>query len=594
MKRTLTRASLLALSIGVASMVTTAPALAKDPEIYFYPQQAWTLAAADNGACSVQSRFNNGFVMRMHGSEAWIENIQIDFQQPSFENGKTYPITISVPGIQQQTVTGTAANPSLLSLDMAGKKELYKAIRNSSVFDFTIDKNQFRFYMVGFASKAVEFERCMAGASKIQQAQAQNDDGSLVANKKTIGSGPADPTMNEAIYFEKAEKEGTNITEVLPQHPPPVSAAGTTPEGSVAAPVAAVSAVTPLAQTNIEPPKALAKPAPARRRLSSMLADQIAANPEIAEIEPEHPRPLREAMDNAAAAAQTAEDQVQERKGLIIPKEPQMVPLPTPVETPRVIKNKPMAAPAEAQLAEKVIDEVPALPPRTEQAAPVAPESMKAPDIEVPEIRKAPPVNTPDMRLADKAPAPTHYQPPAAQAITPEPMNSIPVRSAPPVMDVPAMEALPPRISEESRRAAAKLDMVQSEALKLKQEIVRLEQENHMLNEELKLSLSEGRQEHVQISSENWNLERATMRYQEAERQLQRLGQQLQQERARCDVEKRDLEAMLFDPQVTSAQQLAKLAELERQLADMKHQMDTQRQRYEERIRLLEQYAKTP
>ena len=92
----------------------------------------------------------------------------------------------------------------------------------------------------------------------------------------------------------------------------------------------------------------------------------------------------------------------------------------------------------------------------------------------------------------------------------------------------------------------------------------------------------------VNISSDNWDLERATMRYNEAERQIKRLGRELAKERAKAAADKEELEAMLFDPQVTSQKQIARLADLEEQLSEAQIKLAEQRLRFEERIRLLE------
>lgn len=118
--------------------------------------------------------------------------------------------------------------------------------------------------------------------------------------------------------------------------------------------------------------------------------------------------------------------------------------------------------------------------------------------------------------------------------------------------------------------------------------VYKLKSENAALDAELKSSLQESREERVAIASDNWNLERATMRYNEAERQIQRLGQQLQRERAECSLEKQRIESMLFDPEVTNQQQIARLAELESQLQAAQAELDDQRRRYEERIKILE------
>ncbi|MGB0720659.1 MAG: hypothetical protein ACPGRX_09295 [Bdellovibrionales bacterium] len=107
----------------------------------------------------------------------------------------------------------------------------------------------------------------------------------------------------------------------------------------------------------------------------------------------------------------------------------------------------------------------------------------------------------------------------------------------------------------------------------LEQEIETLRAENASLNEELDVSLKEGEKEHLSVASENWNLERAAMRYNEAELQIKRMAQELQKERAACSLEKQDLEAMLFDPEVTSQEQLAQLNRLEQELAEARAEL---------------------
>lgn len=66
----------------------------------------------------------------------------------------------------------------------------------------------------------------------------------------------------------------------------------------------------------------------------------------------------------------------------------------------------------------------------------------------------------------------------------------------------------------------------------------------------------------------DWDLEQATKRYNEAEREIRRLGQQLEQERMSCNREKAEIEQMLFDPAVASQKQIEKLSQLEKDLDD--------------------------
>ncbi len=124
----------------------------------------------------------------------------------------------------------------------------------------------------------------------------------------------------------------------------------------------------------------------------------------------------------------------------------------------------------------------------------------------------------------------------------------------------------------------------------LEKKINELEKENSAIQS----NVSSSKQEAVSIETDNWNLERATARYNEAERQIKRLGEQLQRERALRATEKKDLEAQLFDPQITDQQQQARLAELEQKLDEAEGRLEQQRIRYEERLRSTQQSGARP
>ncbi len=122
----------------------------------------------------------------------------------------------------------------------------------------------------------------------------------------------------------------------------------------------------------------------------------------------------------------------------------------------------------------------------------------------------------------------------------------------------------------------------------LEERVYSLSSENNQLNNELKDTLKDSADEKLSVSSNNWNLELATMKYNESERQIMRLGRQLQTSKVMCQKEKSELERMLFDPQLTNQQQISKLASLESDLENTKGELTRQQRQYEERIRLLE------
>lgn len=239
-------------------------------------------------------------------------------------------------------------------------------------------------------------------------------------------------------------------------------------------------------------------------------------------------------------------------------------------------------------LAEQLGEERAPLPPSAEEVLPPAQENSAS----VPEAVPEAPEPVEREALAEKTALETEQQggPVSGEAVSSSISASTPeivvhksrIRAeadftAPPETGASDMEGNSGDDSASSRRI-----------VELQKTVDSLRAENAALNDELKSMVRESENERLSISSENWNLEQATMKFNEAERQIKRLGMELQKERARCDGEKKELEAMLFDPQVTNQQQLARLADLEAQLSKAKEENQLQRLQYEERLRALE------
>ncbi len=87
-----------------------------------------------------------------------------------------------------------------------------------------------------------------------------------------------------------------------------------------------------------------------------------------------------------------------------------------------------------------------------------------------------------------------------------------------------------------------------------------------------------------ELASSNWDLEEATRRFNEAERELQKMGGQVEAQRAQCTAEKRELEFMLFDPEIASEAQTAKLMSLEKELVAARADVARSKQALEARV----------
>ncbi len=99
----------------------------------------------------------------------------------------------------------------------------------------------------------------------------------------------------------------------------------------------------------------------------------------------------------------------------------------------------------------------------------------------------------------------------------------------------------------------------------------------------------------LKLSSADWNLEQATRRYNEAEREIRRLGSQLEQARTQCTAEKKEIEYLLFDPEIATQEQISKLMALETEvnlakdeLAKKDSEVNSRIAAYEQKIAMLE------
>jgi hypothetical protein len=410
---------------------------------------------------------------------------------------------------------------------------------------------------------------------------------------------PQTPPAEELLKPEPEVIEAPRVVEQTPDAP----AEDITAEAAPVEPVAADAAAEP------PPPEVYAEleedaQAIGNRRLSEILSRQIEENPNIVAVKEKRPgegMPPQQMQADAGVVVPPAEG-VEPMPVAEPPPAPEKVYTPLPVLDGKAVASITPEEPAPTPKAEAEEEAAPApvqaaqMPEETaemvRQAAaaqtanvpPPAPLPVAAP--EPPKAVTPPPAEKTAEQLLDqkessglppKAELKVHKEVrsvhvdltdtvPAADPNAPfssPPPARIETRDEMPATDITAVPATP----VDARAQGVNTDLA-NQVSELSRKIAALEQENVALNGELKSALSESKQEVTSISNENWNLEKAAMRYNEAELQLKKLGQQLQMERAQCTTEKKELETQLFDPQITSQEQLARLADLERQLAE--------------------------
>lgn len=110
------------------------------------------------------------------------------------------------------------------------------------------------------------------------------------------------------------------------------------------------------------------------------------------------------------------------------------------------------------------------------------------------------------------------------------------------------------KLRADNRKLNSELDLAKTEKATLQTQAANLQKD--LENKQLKMS------------GGSWDLEQATRRYQESQREIVRLGALLQTQDVKCANEKKDIEYMLFDPAIATKAQISMLNSLEDQIRE--------------------------
>lgn len=110
------------------------------------------------------------------------------------------------------------------------------------------------------------------------------------------------------------------------------------------------------------------------------------------------------------------------------------------------------------------------------------------------------------------------------------------------------------KLRAELRAARAQSDALQAEKAALQASIEKLQRESETTQ--------------LKVTGGSWDLEQATRRYQESQREIRRLGALLDGNNQKCQQEKKDIEYMLFDPEIAKKAQISMLNNMEDQIAE--------------------------
>lgn len=511
---------------------------AQGQEQSLQPQGAWALTKVDRSAqggnsyCTLSRKYDQDIVLSLGRNQTEEYSLAIDFQKQTFEKDKSLKINLQPGPGQIRAYDMMPTSDKALVIRLGWDEGFFKTLNESQQMKVKIADKSYAFAMPEIAKGQSELRDCMEGLKAAAKggAPAEQTKDVLAAEaggSKAFDAGKAD----EKIAVAAAEKSVLqNFADSIKAQEPSVNDEGDLKRKNFGAK---------------KDEKPGAKKAAAKEPVKTAKAGKTEAPPPPVDDTPAPelikrpaPRPDKKADAKIAAAP--------------------VVPAP---DLPRLApaasdgSNKEELASLQKRL-DQLVGENAAL--KQKAAAGAAPSAETQKELAALEAEKK--------ALEDRVKS---LEAEIAQSAKPEDVAKAQARAQ-------ELEIKNAQLEESLRSAQVRIGetAVNTEAKALRKiadlEVKLTAAKNDNANlakqlESMRLQSEDGRLGSV---AGDWDLEQATKRYNEAEREVQRLSKQLEQERMSCNREKAEIEQMLFDPAVTDKKQIEKLTQLQKELDD--------------------------
>lgn len=556
-------ASSLFTGLFVTASIFT-PAMGQEQALQ--PQGAWAITKIDRSAqggnsyCTLSRKYDDGVVLSLGRNQTEEYSLAIDFQKQVFVKDKSLKINLQPGPGQIRAYDMMPTSEKAVVVRLGWDTGFFDALNKSQQMKVKIADKGYAFAMPEISKGQEDLTQCMEGLQAAAKS-AKGGDKMAAASKDVLN---ADPKANKQFDAVKADDK--------------VNAA-------VAAPKPAIPA-TPDKELVAQQEKSVLKD----------FAESIkSTEPSLNEDEAPKRRNFANKGDTAADAKPEGKANI--RIGGSEEKEEQIAAAKTPIEPPPVAEKAPelvkRPAPA-APIVAPVVAAKEAAPMPAPAAAKMAAMSPAAAFEKDEAQTKAMQKQIDDLIAQNKAlqqktaaPSPEMQQQLAAlqaeKSTLQQKLDAAQQDKAkmPKADDLAKTQA---RITELEAKNAQLEDSLRQAQVRIGETAVNTESRSIKRIAELETKLQAAQNDSLTLAKQleslrvqqedksvtaiagDWDLEQATKRYNEAEREIRRLGLQLEQERTSCNREKAQIEQMLFDPAVTDQKQIERLSKLEDEL----------------------------
>lgn len=554
-------ASSLFTGLFVTASIFT-PAMGQEQTLQ--PQGAWAITKIDRSAqggnsyCTLSRKYDDGVVLSLGRNQTEEYSLAIDFQKQVFVKDKSLKINLQPGPGQIRAYDMMPTSEKAVVVRLGWDTGFFDALNKSQQMKVKIADKGYAFAMPEITKGQEDLTQCMEGLQAAAKS-AKGGDKTAAASKDVLN---ADPKANKEFDAVKADDK--------------VTAAAT------AAPKPAIPA-TPDKEQVAQQEKSV---------LKDFAASIKSTEPSLNEDEAPKRRNFANKGDTAANAKPEGKANI--RIGGTEGKEEKIAAAKTPIEPPPVAEKAPelVKRPASpAPIAAPVVAAKEAAPMPAPAAAKMAAMSPAAAFEKDEAQTKAMQKQIDDLIAQNKAlqqksaaPSPEMQQQLTAlqseKATLQQKLEAAQQDKAkmPKADDLAKTQA---RITELEAKNAQLEDSLRQAQVRIGETAVNTETRSIKRIAELETKLQAAQNDSVTLAKQleslrvqqedksvtaiagDWDLEQATKRFNEAEREIRRLGLQLEQERTSCNREKAQIEQMLFDPAVTDQKQIERLSKLE-------------------------------
>lgn len=541
------------------------------------PQGGWSVAKVDNDPsnkyCALSRQYDKGVVLTLGRNAAEEYSLAIDFQTAKFKTDKSYSLTLQPAPGKLRAYEKKPASEQALVVRLGYDDSFFKALESSGLLKAEIDNEPYHFTVDNFSAGRLDLKSCLAGI------------GAKPDTKLASNTAPEKPEGLPPMKVVKAVPEETEATKEDVNKAVENAAQVKAPAAPVL--IEKVEEVAETASVIASPPQAIISKAPEmpvdvksqieiKRVDTKRLDTKLAAAPQAKTVQGETIiRSNNDALLDKANLTNVAA-QKQERAQLEQLQQDN-------IRLAKALRDEMSKKQASGQKIDpKLQADLEKLRAENERLKSATEKLASKPEVIVetkpdPEVLKQLETLKADNAKLSQALKNQETQMASFDAHSPEAEAELAAMRA----KIKAMSEENKELYADARDARSKVDSsvveAGSQALKRIREYERKYEAAKADNMALSQEIEELRrmQEDKRLSgvAGNWDLEKSTKRYNEAEREIKRLGMLMEQQRAAHRLEKRELEEMLFDPAVTDKEQRRKLTELELKLAAAEKQL---------------------